>query len=167
MGANTGNGRDVDDRASTILGHRWNRVAAHQHGAGQVDVQHSRPGSLVGCVQRDRRCHADIVDEDIEAAVAADRFLHEAGAVVTLRDITSDDECLAAHRLNVLAGVFCTIGVQIDEANARALACENDGNGPADADTISFAASACDDGDLAGERCIVVFRLRHGSALQL
>ncbi|MDT4880539.1 hypothetical protein FQZ97_1163070 [compost metagenome] len=84
-----------------------------------------------------------------------------------MRDITSGDECLTAHRLDVFAGVFSTLGVQIDEADARALACEYDGNGPADADTIPFGASACDDGDLAGERCIVVFRLRHDSALQL
>src|SRR3546814_14364631 len=67
---------DVDDRAAAALDHLRDRIACHQHHAGDVDVHRLRPALHVDLQRVAARAgDADLVDPDVAAPTRAGRLL--------------------------------------------------------------------------------------------
>jgi hypothetical protein len=90
---------DVDHRGSGALLHAWQRQPHHSHGLDEVLFQRAAP-VVITAVGNARAAApaADIVDQDVDAAIGRDGGLDQAGCAIGTADIGSVSRNFGAGR---------------------------------------------------------------------
>ena len=140
----------------------WQRRLAHQQCALEVDVEHPLPGALIELVEpRAAGGNADVVDENIQPAVALDRGSDGALTIREARNVGGAEHGLAAVGRDHAFGRSGASLVLVDQADARAFARKQISDRLAGADALPLRAGARDQRAFAGQSTPENLRLRH------
>src|SRR5439155_19812505 len=172
-----GDRAEIDDAAAlTLLDERAADGFRHEEGAVEINVKHAPPLALFEIEKRDAVAPAaggGVIDENVDAAELAPRFIYEPVALIRLRDVDDERESPAADGLDFVRNRVYVAPAHLTlirreglgrasgscDHNIGAVTGERQGDVAADA---AIASGARDDGNLAGQR-LQALVLWHGA----